>query len=423
MSTDEIHTSAPNQRKSDTPVWRWIILAAAVLGGLWFGIQALQNAEPAGANANAGANPGGGAQQQGPPPANVLTKPVIEESVQEKRRVTGTLRAVKRADVAAQESGAVASVAVDVGDNVKEGEAIATLDDRRLRASLAEAKSMLTAATAGVEEREAESTRATRDLEMKEQLFNKRAVSEREFLDSQREASVATARLQAARDQKDASQSGLDLLEVRVADLEVKAPFTGRVVERHVDPGEWIAPGNPVVTLVSSETVEAWMNVPERFIGAVAGEGSEFSIVADGTGVSAQADNVRLVADIDPVTRLFPVVVEIDDQDGALVPGQSVHTELPVGEAGSMLAVPVDAVIETFQGASVFKVVPSSEGGMPTAERIEVTVKFRRDAMAYIDSDSLRPGEQVVVEGNERLFPGTPLILGEQEPAEPEVKP
>lgn len=406
-SGEKTNRKMSNQK---TPVLRWIVLAVVVVGGLWLGIRTLQNAKPAGAGQG-----GGQAAPAGPPPATVILAPVKKEPVQEKRRVTGTLRAVNRAEIAAQESGAIVSVAVDVGDLVEEGDEIARLDERRLRASLEEAKSMLTATASVVSEREAEASRASRDLEMKESLFQQRAVSEKEFLDSQRESSVAAAKLQAAKDESEATKSALDLLEVRLEDLGVKAPFSGRIVQRHVDPGEWIAPGEPVVTMVSAGTIEAWMNVPERFVGLVSNEEAGFSIVADGSGVAVEAGRIRSVSDIDPVTRLFPVVVELDDQGGGLVPGQSVHAELPVGKSEEMLGVPIDAVIETYQGASVFKAAPSPEGGMPIAERVSVAVKFRRDGIAYIDSEVLRAGEQVVVEGNERLFPGTPLVVGNKD--------
>lgn len=391
---------------------RWIILAVVLFAGLWFGIQALRKAEPAAPEGAAGGAP------QGPPPATVIAAPVVQEPVQEKRRVTGTLHAVERAEVAAQESGAVKEVKVDVGDDVEKDDVLLLLDDRRLRATLAEAESRHTAAIAVVEERTAEEKRAVSDLEMKEKLYSQRAVAEREFLDAQREASVASARRKAAEDEKNASDSALELLRVRVADLEVKAPFSGRVVERNIDPGEWIAPGDSVITLVSSGTIEAWMNVPERFVGSVSEGADPMDIIADGTGATSPAKSIRRVSDIDPVTRLFPVVVEIDDLAGDLAPGMSVHAELPVGKMESMLAVPVDAVIETFQGASVFRVTPTEGGGMPTAERVPVTVRFRRDGLTFLGAESLKPGQMVVVEGNERLFPGTPLIVGEPEKGE-----
>lgn len=397
--------------------WKWLILAVMLLVGFWFGVQALRNAQPAGA----GSGMGSGEAPQGPPPATVVVAPVSLESVQERRRVTGSLRAVERAEVAAQESGAVVEVKVDVGDLVEKGDLLVKLDDRRVEATLAEAESMATAAAGVVDERAAEASRAKADLVMKKDLFSQRAVSEREFLDAQREASVAVARQKSAADEAKARDAALDLLRVRLEDLQVVAPFSGRVVIRHVDPGEWLAPGEPVVTLISSGTVEAWINVPERFMGAISEGDETFEVVADGTGIRSTVESIRQVSDIDPVTRLFPVVAEVDDLDGKLVPGQSVHAEVAVGAARELLAVPVDAVIESFSGASVFLAAPDSDGGMPVAMKVPVAVAFREDGKVFLESGELKPGDQVVVEGNERLFPGTPLMVGK--PGAKEVPP
>lgn len=377
----------------------------AVFAGLWFGIQALRKAEPSA--------DGPGNLPPGPPPATVFVAPVALQPVQQRREVTGSLRAVERAEVAAQESGRVEVVLVDVGDKVAQGDNLLQVDARRMTAELNEREAMATAAAARVEESLAEADRAERDLKMKESLFAQRAVSEREFLDSKREASVASARAKAAGDEQKASESALELLRVRLEDLTVKAPFDGVIVERHVDAGEWLAPGDPVVTLVSTGKVEAWINVPERFAGRINSKGAPLEIIADGSGQKVKALSVRQVADIDATTRLFPIVAEIDDLDGALAPGLSVRAEIPVGERRERLAVPVDAVIETVSGASVFKSVPGE--GMPVAVKVPVEVLFREGTTVFVESEQLKPGEQVIVEGNERLFPGTPLILAELE--------
>jgi RND family efflux transporter MFP subunit len=416
MSKNEQETEEPASNPGGGG-WKWLILAVMLLVGFWFGVQALRNAQPAGAGEGMG--PGG--MPQGPPPATVVVAPVSLEAIQEHRRVTGSLRAVERADVAAQESGAVVEVKVDVGDSVEKGDLLVKLDDRRVKATLAEAKSMATAAAGVVDERAAEASRAETDLAMKKDLFSQRAVSEREFLDAQREASVAVARQKSAVDEAKAREAALDLLRVRLEDLQVVAPFSGQVVTRHVDPGEWLAAGEAVVTLISSGTVEAWINVPERFMGAISSGDEKFEVVADGTGIRSGVKSIRQVSDIDPGTRLFPVVAEVDDLDGKLVPGQSIHAELAVGAPRELLAVPVDAVIETFNGASVFLAAPDPDGGLPVATKVAVVVAFREDGKVFLESGELKPGDLVVVEGNERLFPGTPLMV--EEPGAMEVPP
>ena len=251
-------------------------------------------------------------------------------------------------------------------------------------------------------------------LKMKKELGDQRAVSKREVLDAEREAAVAQAQVRAASDQSEAAKSARELLDVRRGDLEIKAPFDGRVVSRHVEPGEWVSAGTAVVTLVSTGEIEAWLDVPERFVSSIEAAGTDLKVVSDGSGEAAEAKSVRRVPDVDQRTRLFSVVVTIDDGKGALVPGMSVHADLPVGESVERLAVPVDAIMVTREGTFVFRAgKPAQEGGMPVSEKISVEELFRRDGIAYLNSATLNAGDSVVVEGNERLFPGTPLMVSQ----------
>ena len=93
----------------------------------WFGFKVLRDAKPADAR-----GPGGG-----PPPSTVIFKPVEEKQAVERLRVTGTLRAARRAEVAAREPAAVEAIAVEEGDLVEEGAVLAVLDARRIEAQLA----------------------------------------------------------------------------------------------------------------------------------------------------------------------------------------------------------------------------------------------------------------------------------------------
>jgi len=394
-------------RKSGNPAGVavfWILLVVAVAASAWWGIRALRETPVAGEGAQAGGGP------SGPPPATVLTSIVVEESIREQRRVTGSLRARKRSNVTAREAGAAEEVHVDVGMSVAAGDPIVSLDARKLRAEGRELEARVTSAAAVVEQRKAEEERARTDFERKGRLFEQRAVSETEYLDAGEAASVAEARLREAEDAYVAIQSTLELARVRLDDMVVKAPFDGRIVTRDVDPGEWLAPGETVVTMISTGEIEAWLNVPERFFSGVEAGNGAWTIVADGSGVSGDVKSYRRVSDIDPVTRLFPVVAVLDDREGLLAPGQSVYAELPVASEETLLRIPVDAVGTSFAGTVIFRVQDQGEGELPIAEKIPVAVRFRRGGFAYVEPGALQPGDRIVVEGNERLFPGTPLM-------------
>ena len=137
---------------------------------------------------------GGNGPPQGPPPASVFAAPVKLEPAQDESIVTGTLRAVSRAEVAAQEAETVAEVLVDDGDHVTNGEPLVRLDARRIKAQIAEAQAQLQAARNVVVQREAELTRAQSDLEMKKGLLTDKAISRSEFLDAERELRVKPER-------------------------------------------------------------------------------------------------------------------------------------------------------------------------------------------------------------------------------------
>ena len=351
----------------------------------------------------------------GMPPAKVKVAPVLLQSSQETRKITGSLRAVSRADVAAREAGAVAEVLVDEGQAVDKGAVLAKLDTRRLDAELAQARARATAAESVGKQRAAEAKRAITDFERKEKILSTGAVSEREFLDAERTRDVALAASTAAANELAAIRSAIELLDVRRQDLNIRAPFGGRVVSRHVEAGEWLTAGSPVVTLTSSGEIEAWLNVPERYMASIETADDELLLTSESTGMETSVKNLSPVADIDPATRLFAVIATVDDLDGKLAPGMSIHAELPVGKKAPRLSVPADAIIIEREQPYIFRAAaPSgeaSQGRMPAAEKIAVTELYRRDGMVFIESDFLNEGDLVVTEGNERLMPGTSLIL------------
>ncbi len=376
----------------------WLGIVAVLAVSSWYGWKALREAKPA---AQAG--------PAGRPPSVVIVRPAVEREVVEHLTVTGTLRAVRRADVAALESAAVEQLEVDEGDLVRKDQLLAKLDPRRLEAQLEEAEATLTAANAELAQREAELERAGKDAEMMRALWDERAVSEREYLDSVREHKVAEARLQAAHKAIEAAAKRRDLLEVRLADLEVRAPFEGRVVARQAELGEWLREGDPVLTLISTGEAEAWLRVPERHAVALreaAPEAVEMRV--PGIAAPIRADKLQLIPDVEGRSRLFSLIAHIPDPENRLTPGSSVEAMVPRGKPEPRLVVSSDAILQGYSGTHVF-VPEKSPDGPPVAKRVPVEVLFERQGEAVLaPNDVLAAGSEVIVEGNERLFPNTP---------------
>ena len=385
--------------KRQVPPLVFLGLALVLAGGLWLGWRALFKAQPEG-------GPDGGG---GRPPAAVVVAPAVEREVVQTLNATGTLRAVRRADVAARESAAVDALLVDEGDSLEEGGTIARLDPRRLEALIQEARATLTAAGAELTQREAEAERAAVDEEMITKLWADRAVAEREYLDSVRERKVAAARANAAREAIEAARKRFELLEVRRDDLLVKAPFAGRVVTLHTEVGEWTREGDPIVTLVSTGEIEAWLEMPERHAEVLRGTSpASVEIRLPGRSEPLRADDLALIPDIDGRSRRFTLVAHLPDPDNTLTPGTSVTAAVPIGAPAQRIVVSSDAVLASYAGSYVYTPKSSPEGPA-IAQRVPVEVLFERGGEAILSPGPLKPGDMVIIEGNERLFPNTPV--------------
>jgi RND family efflux transporter MFP subunit len=378
----------------------WVAVLLILTVTAWFGVKALSDAKP-----EETAGGGGG----GRPPSTVIFKVVEEKQAVERLRVTGTLRAVRRAEVAAREAAAVDALNVDEGDLVKAGDVLGVLDGRRMAAQLAEAEAALISARAELAQRVAESERAVQDEKMMSGLWDEKAVAEREYLDSVRGAKVATARADAARESIDAAAKRLDLFKVRRTDLDVKAPFDGRVVARHAELGEWVQAGDPLVTLVSTGEIEAWLQLPERHIGKLKTTTPDaVTLTIPGQKETIRADKLALVPDVEGRSRRFTIIAHIPDPNNTLTPGGSVEAEVPLGKPEPRMAVPSDAILQSYAGSFVW-VVRTPPDAPPAAERVPVELLFERDGEAFVAPGALNAGDKVIVEGNERLFPGTPI--------------
>ena len=341
-------------------------------------------------------------------PTTVRTAEVAEELVQEHRRVTGSLQAVSRAAVAAQESGLVESVLVDEGSLVREGDVILSLDARRLTAQLEEARAEHANYEAIVSQRLAELDFAHLDRDRIRQAHDQGAASERELSEVETMLGVRESQLESARRVVDSTARRVDLLEIRLKDMQVRAPFDARVVSRHVEPGEWTEPGRPVVTLVSTGTIEARLEVPERYASSVFANPESLFVQLASDGRSVPSLEVRPVADVDERARTFQVFVTLDNATGELAPGMAVNAWVPTSEESFALLTPKDAVIRDGRDAYVFRV----EGDdTPEADKTPVTVLFSWGDMLAVSSQDLDAGDAVVVEGNERLAPDAELTI------------
>jgi RND family efflux transporter MFP subunit len=355
----------------------------------------------------------------GQPPAKVRLDGARLESVEQMRRVTGELRALRRSELATQESGLVLGLEVREGDSVEAGAVVARLDDERQRLELARLQAELEALQASVAEREAERSRAETELERVRSLRERNSASVQELEDAELDAVSASARLTRAKADVAAAARAVDLAATSLRDMTVTAPFAARVVRVMTEQGQWLATGDPVVELYATESIEAWIDVPERYIGRIAGaEGTlppRVNIAIEAIGSTLEGEIIQIIPDADPLSRLFPVRIRVTDGFGLLRPGMSVVAEVPTGTQAQTLTVHKDAILRNDAGEFVYMAIPNPmapgpEGGMVGAP-VQVDRIFAVADRVAIRPGPVAPGAQLVVEGNERMFPMQPLEI------------
>lgn len=272
------------------------------------------------------------------PPYKVLElKP---ESMPVERRLDGTIEAVNQGTVSAQTAGRVVSIEYDVNDFVPAGAVILRLRATEQRAGLSQAQAALTEATA----REAEAqARYQRIADM-----HARKVVPKAMLDeatANRDAAVA--RLQAARAALSSAREGLDYTEVR-------APYAGIVTQRHVQVGESVAPGTPLVSGLSLQYLRVAVDIPQRVVEQVRRIGKAAVYVGERR---VPANKLTIFPVATPQSNTFRARVDLPENAADLYPGMFVKVGFVTGEA-QRLMVPAASVVRRSEVTGVYVWTP-----------------------------------------------------------------
>ena len=183
--------------------------------------------------------------------------------------------------------------------------------------------------------------------------------------------------------------------------MTVYAPFSGVVIERYLEKGEWVAAGSPVAVVAMDKVVHAVLNVPESILGYLS-EGMPVDVRSGGRTHKGRFFSVIPRGDV--ATRSFPVKIRLDN-DGGLMEGMTARVALPAGSVVDALIVPRDAVIRKLGKDVVFV---RKDG---VAQMIPVTVLGYQGLATGVAGPGLVAGMDVVTKGNERIRTGQALKI------------
>lgn len=358
----------------------------------------------------------------------VRVAPVVAGDISRTVEVNGTLAAQDQVAVAFKVAGRIEALPVDLGDVVKQGQVIASLDRTDLRLAVSQAEAALEQARArlglapGVDSESVvvekaplvqqaraalEESRLARDRAR--QMLDERLISKADYDTAEANFQIADGRYQDALDEIRNRQatllqrkSELELARQMLADADLRAPISGAVLMRSGSVGQYVAPGNAVVTLVRMHPLRLQLPVPERAASGVR-IGQEIVLQLENDTTTYRGNVTRLSPAIDPVNRTLMVEASIPNEGGRLKPGSFVRASLVTVRGDEALFIPSDALV-VFAG--IEKVYLVAEG--KSAERLVRT--GRRDGNRIEVVEGLRAGERVVVKPGS-LVGGVPVTV------------
>lgn len=332
---------------------------------------------------------------------------VSKTQLQPRKRVVGTLKAFNQATIASAESGKVIDVTVNEGDRVQAGEILATLDTRRLNAQKSRLEAEKELSEAHLALAKAEFAQSEKDFLAYKQSALKSAVSQQLLGQSETLSIANQARVIAAQQAVKALDAQLNAVQISIDDMSISAPFSGQVSRRFAEPGQWLGTGSDAFTITSLDKLEVWLDVPERF--ALLAKNSPNTIALKIGDQLINADNIKVLSQVDERARTFQIIGEIKGQN--FMPGMSVSAWLPEGKERATLTIPKDALVHRNGNDLVYKIV--TEGDQQIAQPISVDVQFHQGNYVAVYAPQLAVKDKIITEGNERLMPGPVMAVAD----------
>lgn len=346
----------------------------------------------------------GGAPGGGMPPTTVGVVTVQPGAVPLTTELSGRLEAWRSAQVRARVPGIVARRLFTEGALVKEGQPLFQLDDASYRAAVASAE-------ASVARADAAAAQAGAQVERNRPLAEAKAISPQEWL------SVQTTQKQALADVA-AAKAALQTARINLDYAAVKAPIAGRVGRALVTEGALVGQGEATPLALIQQTNTLYVNFSQAAADVLrlkrafdsgqlkraGGNGAEVRVVLD-DGSEYKTPGKLLFTDptVDAATGQVSLRAELPNPDGALLPGLFVKVRLVQATVDQGIRIPQQAVT---RGAQVDTVLVVDANGMAAPRPVKIG---GAQGAYWVVLDGLKAGEQVVVDGFQKMRPGAPV--------------
>jgi RND family efflux transporter MFP subunit len=374
----------------------------------------------------------GSASEHAPDKPDITTVSVAKVTTADLSRgmvLTAEFKPFQEVDVMAKVAGYIKKINVDVGDRVKQGDLLATLEVPEMADDLTRANANVARSTAEVARAKDELQRAqsVHDLthlsfqrlsavaEKKPGLIAMQEIDDARSKDLVSEAQISAAKsaLEAANQQVDVNHADVQKVRTMMAYTKVTAPFDGVVTKRYADTGSMIQAGTasqtqamPVVRLSQNSMLRLILPVPESAVPTVR-IGQQVEVRIPTLNRTFPGRVARFADKLAMATRAMDTEVDVPNPGLVLIPGMYAQVDLTLNRRKAALAVPVNAVDLDTQGhtgvGSVMAVSPNNllvireiQLGLETPNLVEVRSGLNEGDMVVLSGRaSLKAGQEV----------------------------
>jgi RND family efflux transporter MFP subunit len=312
-----------------------------------------------------------------PGAVRVKTVRVQQSDVQAQQSYSGTIEEAEGSTLSFPIAGTVRKVAVRLGQKVRRGDLIATLDDSNFRQSFEVAQAAL---------------KQCRDVyDRMKILHDANSLPEVQWVEAESRLSQA--------------QASYEIAHKNLQDVELRAPFSGYVAERNADVGNNVMPGMAVIKLMTLDNIKVCVSVPESEVCSI-NIGNEIEIRVPALNATFSGKICEKGVAANPVSRTYQVKAEVANDRGQLLPGMLCTLTLAPDSTARRAVLLPRHVVQLNSDNRYFVWV--NDAGK-AARRYVTPGGFVGDEM--IITDGLTDGEELIVEGQQKVSEGMEVTV------------
>lgn len=330
------------------------------------------------------------------PDPSVRVGKVTRQDVSENIDLVGSLVSFESVSVKSRLDSQITEVAIKDGDKVERGQKLFQLDDRVLKAQLAESEANLIGNKAEVE-------RAQKQFDRDSSLLKQGVTAQKQF-------DTSKQTLDAAKSALAATEAKINFYKTQIEFSTITSPIDGRVGSIKITNGNVVKANDniPLVIINKINPIKIEASLPQRYFDRLSKnnlESVKIRLIKAGEKQINEGELQSIDNQIDENTRSLIVRADLNNSDEKLWPGMFVDVSLTIEQAKNVITIPLKSVQRTQKGEAVFVM----KDGI--AKLIPIKMRFMSESLVVLDDGDLKEGDLVVIEGAFNLQDNVKAII------------